>query len=155
MIRLSTSFTLLSLAAAALFALPVSAQTSVTEAWIRGTVPQQKATGAFMQLESAKGGKLLSASSPAAGVVELHSMAMEGSTMRMRAVPSVDLPARTRVELRPGGLHVMLMDLKAPLKTGDAVPLSLVIEGKDGKRETVVVKATVRALGADAAAPKH
>ena len=155
MTRLTSYFSLLSLAAAALFAVPVSAQTSVTEAWVRGTVPQQKATGAFMQLESAKGGKLVSASSPAAGVIELHSMSMEGSTMRMRAVPSVELPAGKRVELSPGGLHVMLMDLKAPLKTGDVVPLSLVIEGQDGKRETVVVKAIVRALGADAAVPKH
>lgn len=155
MTRPTRSLSLLSLAAAAFFASAVSAQTTVTEAWVRGTVPQQKATGAFMQLESAKGGKLVSASSPAAGVVELHSMAMEGSTMRMRPVDSVDLPAGKRVDLSPGGLHVMLMDLKAPLKTGDAVPLSLVIEGKDGKRETVVVKATVRALGVDAAAPKH
>jgi copper(I)-binding protein len=155
MTRPTRSISLLSLATAALFASAVSAQTTVTEAWVRGTVPQQKATGAFMQLESAKGGKLVSASSPAAGVVELHSMAMEGSTMRMRPVDSVDLPAGKRVDLSPGGLHVMLMDLKAPLKTGDAVPLSLVIEGKDGKRETVVVKATVRALGADAAMPKH
>lgn len=130
---------------------PAQAQTTVTEAWVRGTVPQQKSTGAFMQLESAQGAKLVSASSPAAGVVELHSMSMEGSTMRMRAVPSVDLPKGTRVELKPGGLHVMLMDLKAPLKTGDSIPLSLVVEGKDGKRETVMVKATVRALGADGA----
>lgn len=155
MIRSPESLLLLSALFLSLSAGPALAQTTVTAAWVRGTVPQQKSTGAFMQLESAQGGKLVSASSPAAGVVELHSMAMEGSTMRMREVPSVELPAGKRVELSPGGLHVMLMDLKAPLKAGDSVPLSLVIEGKNGKRETVLVKATVRALGADAAMPKQ
>lgn len=135
--------------------LPASAQTTVKDAWVRGTVAQQKATGAFMQLQSAQGGKLVSAATPAAGMVEIHEMAMEGTTMKMRAVNSVDLPAGQVVELKPGGFHVMLMDLKAPLKAGDSVPLTLVIEGKDGKRETLALKATVRALGGDSAMPKH
>ena len=130
---------------------PAFAQTTVTEAWVRGTVPQQKATGAFMQLKSAQGGKLVSAATPAAGLVELHSMSMDGSTMRMQAVPHVDLPAGTAVALQPGGYHVMLMDLKAPLKAGDTVPLTLVVEGRNGQRETLQVKATVRPLGAGSA----
>ena len=144
----------LAAAAATLISLPAAAQTTVKNAWVRGTVPQQKATGAFMQLQSAQGGKLVSATSPAAGVVEIHSMAMDGSTMRMRAVAAVDLPPGTAVDLQPGGLHVMLMDLKAPLKAGDSVALSLVIEGKNGKRETLTLNAPVRALGSDAAAPR-
>jgi periplasmic copper chaperone A len=129
------------------------AQTTVKDAWVRGTVPQQKASGAFMQITSAQGGKVLSASSPVASVVEIHEMAMEGTTMRMRAVPSLELPAGTAVELKPGGYHVMLMDLKQQLKAGDMVPLSLVIEGKDGKRETLQLQAPVRALAAPD--PKH
>jgi len=144
--------------ASALLALSLStfAQVTVKDAWVRGTVAQQKASGAFMQITSAKGAKLLSVSSPVAGVAEVHEMAMEGTMMRMRAVGSLELPAGQAVELKPGGFHVMLMDLKQQLNAGDTVPLSLVIEGKDGKRETVEVKAPVRALGADANdAKKH
>jgi copper(I)-binding protein len=124
-----------------------AAQTAVSDPWVRGTVAQQKATGAFMKLTSAQGGKLVSAQSPAAGVVEIHEMAMEGTVMKMRAVPGLDLPAGKAVELKPGGYHVMLMDLKQPLKAGDTVAISLVVEGKDGKKETIEVKAPVKALG--------
>ncbi|MFO1298707.1 MAG: copper chaperone PCu(A)C, partial [Rubrivivax sp.] len=85
-------------------------------------------------------------SSPVAGVVEIHEMVMEGSTMRMRAVPALELPAGQSVELKPGGYHVMLMDLKQQVKPGDTVSVTLVIEGKDGKRETLEVKAPVRPL---------
>jgi len=141
-LRLATTLSLLGALAG-----PAAAQTQVTEAWVRGTVAQQSATGAFMQLQSAKGGKLVAASSPVAGMVELHSMSMEGTTMRMRAVPAVELPAGRSVELKPGGLHVMLMDLKNPLKAGDKVPLTLTIENTGGQRETLQVTATVRALG--------
>ena len=138
-----------------LLSLPAQAQTRVQDAWVRGTVPQQKATGAFMQLSSTAGGKLVSVSSPAAGVAEIHEMKMDGSTMQMRPAPSVDLPAGQMVALKPGGYHVMLMNLKAPLNTGDTVVLNLVVEGRDGKRETLVIKAAVRALGAAAAEHKH
>nr|WP_240668545.1 copper chaperone PCu(A)C [Piscinibacter defluvii] len=133
----------------------VLAQTTVKDAWVRGTVPEQKATGAFMQLQSTQGGKLVSASSPVAGVVEIHEMAMEGNTMKMRAVPGLELPAGKTVELKPGGYHVMLMDLKQPLKNGESVPLTLVVEGKDGRRETLELKAPVKALAGGHDATKH
>jgi len=138
--------------AATLLALtaPAFAQTTVQDAWVRGTVAQQQASGAFMRITSAQGGKLVAVSSPVAGVAEVHEMAMEGNTMRMRAIPALDLPAGKTVELKSGGYHLMLMDLKQQLKAGDTVPLTLVIEGKDGKRETIEIKAPVRALGADA-----
>ena len=142
-------------ALAALIALPALAQTAVRDAWVRGTVAEQKATGAFMQLTSAQGGKLVSASSPAAGVVEIHEMKMEGSTMKMGAIAGLDLPAGKAVELKPGGYHVMLMDLKSPLAAGQTVDLALVVEGKDGKKETLRVKAPVHALGAAPAVHKH
>jgi copper(I)-binding protein len=137
----------------ALLTLPAQSQTSVNDAWVRGTVAEQKATGAFMQLTSVGGGKLVSISSPAAGVVEIHEMKMTGNTMQMRTVRGLDLPAGKPVELKPGGYHVMLLDLKAPLAAGSTVDLTLVVEGKDGQRETVLVKAPVRALGA--AMPEH
>lgn len=130
------------------------AQTTVADPWVRGTVAQQKATGLFVTLTSTAGGKLLSASSPVAGVVEIHEMAMQGTTMRMRALPDgLELPAGTPVELKPGGHHVMLLDLKRALAAGDTVPVTLVIEGRDGQRETLEIAAPVRALGG--AMPMH
>lgn len=132
-------------AATICLALTAQAQTTVKDPWARATVAQQKASGAFMQLQSAKGGKLLSASSPVAGVVEIHEMAMDGNVMKMRAVPSLDLPAGKAVDLKPGGHHVMLMDLKKQLKAGDTVPITLVVESA-GQRETLEVKAAVRPL---------
>lgn len=128
--------------------LAATAQTIVKEAWVQGTVPQQKATGMFAQITSTAGGKLVSASSPVAGVVEIHEMSMDGNVMKMRAIPGLDLPAGKAVDLKPGGYHVMLMGLKQPLKEGDTVAVTLVIEGKDGKRESVPVKAPVKALAA-------
>ena len=138
-------------AALCALALPAMAQVTVSDAWVRATVPQQKATGAFMQITAARGGKLVAASSPAAGVVEIHEMAMEGNVMRMRAVPALALPAGKAVELKPGGYHIMLLDLKQPVAQGASVPLTLVFEGKDGQRQTQELQAPVRALGATAA----
>ena len=131
----------------ALAAAGAQAQTTVKDAWVRGTVPQQKATGAFMQLHSVQGGRLVSVSTPAAAVAEIHEMSMQGNTMKMRAVPALELPAGQAVELKPGGFHVMLMALKQPLKAGETVPLTMVVEGKDGKRETLELQVPVKALG--------
>jgi len=134
----------------------VQAQTTVKEPWVRGTVAQQKATGMFAQITSTAGGKLVSASSPVAGVVEIHEMAMDGNVMKMRALPAgLDLPAGKAVDLKPGGYHVMLMDLKQQLKEGESVAVTLVVEGKDGKKETIELKAPVKALNAPAMQHKH
>ena len=141
--------------AAAMFAAAAQAQVTVKDAWVRATVPQQKATGAFMQLQAAKDSKLVSASSPLTPAVEVHEMAMQDNVMKMRQVPAVELPAGKTVELKPGGYHVMLMDLKQQVKEGDTVPLTLVIEGKDGKRESVEVKAPVRALNTSVQPAAH
>jgi copper(I)-binding protein len=130
--------------AALLHALPAAAQVIVVEPWVRGTVAQQTASGAFMQLKSAKDGRLVEVRSPVAGVVEIHEMAIDNNIMRMRAVAALALPAGRMVELKPGGYHVMLMDLTGPLKEGDSVPITLVIE-TEGRRETVEVSAKVRA----------
>jgi copper(I)-binding protein len=130
--------------------LAAQAQVTVKDAWVRATVPQQKATGAFMQLLSAQDAKLLSAQSPVAGVVEVHEMSMDGGVMKMRAVPSLALPAGQAVDLKPGGYHVMLMDLKGQVKDGDTVPVTLVVEGKDGKRQNIEIKASARMAAAPA-----
>jgi copper(I)-binding protein len=128
------------------------AQTTATDAWVRGTVIGQKATGAFMQLKSTSGAAVVGASSPVAGVVEIHEMRMDGDVMRMRAIPKLDLPANRPVELKPGGYHVMLMDLKKPLARGEVVPITLRVQGADGKTETIEVRAEVRDLTAQPAA---
>lgn len=139
----------------ALASLPALAQVTVSDAWARGTVAQQTASGAFMRIRSAQPARLVAVESPAAGRVEVHEMAMQDGVMRMRAVAGLDLAAGQEVELKPGGFHLMLMDLKAPLKAGDSIDLTLVIEAKDGagkaKRERLRVKAAVRALGSAAA----
>ena len=131
-------------------ALAAQAQVSVKEPWVRATVSQQKATGAFMQIVSAKDAKLVQASSPVAGIVEIHEMTMVQDVMKMRAIPGLDLPAGKAVELKPGGYHVMLLDLKAQVKEGDVVPLNLVIEGRDGKRQTLELKVPARGLATPA-----
>lgn len=149
---LRTLVTLFALAAA-----PAIAQVTVTDAWVRGTVPGQKATGAFMKITSATESILLSAASPVASVVEIHEMAHEGGMMKMRAIGELKLPAGKPVELRPGSYHVMLMDLKQPLKEGESVPVTLTFRDAAGKQTSVQVAAPVRALTAPASAPamKH
>ena len=122
------------------------AQVRVSDPWVRATVAQQKVSGAFMQLSASRDTRLVEVRSPVAGTVELHEMSMDGGIMRMRAIAGIDLPAGRAVELKPGGYHVMLLDLKQQLKEGETVLLTLVLEGKDRKRETLEVKATVRPL---------
>jgi copper(I)-binding protein len=119
----------------------------IKDPWVRATVAQQKATGAFMQLTAKRDSKLIEVKSPVAAVVEIHEMAMDDNVMKMRAIPGLALPAGKTVELKPGAYHVMLLDLKAQVKEGDTVPLTLVFEGRDGQRESVEVKAPARPLG--------
>lgn len=126
----------------------VFAQTvEVKDAWARTSVPGQKATGAFMKLTAKDGAKLVAISTPAAGVAEVHEMKMDGDVMKMRAVPGgLDLPAGKTVELKPGGYHVMLMDLKAALPKDSTVPLTLTFKdakGVESKLELTVPVATV------------
>jgi copper(I)-binding protein len=134
------------------------AQTTVTEPWVRATVPQQTASGAFMQVRSPDAARLVSATSPVAKSVELHKMEMNGDRMKMRQVDGIDLPAGRNVDLASGGYHIMLVGLNRQLKEGESVPLSLVVERKTGKRETVAVTAPVKALtwtAPKSAAPMH
>jgi len=142
------------LVASALVASAVWSQTvTVEEPWVRGTVAQQKATGAFMRLKADQPVRLVAAASPVAGVVEIHEMAMDNNVMKMRQIPGLDLPAGKTVELKPGGYHVMLMDLKQPVSAGQTVPLTLVFETADKRRIEQQVQASVRALGASSSMP--
>ncbi|MEZ5705998.1 MAG: copper chaperone PCu(A)C [Burkholderiaceae bacterium] len=129
----------------------------VEDAWVRGTVASQKATGAFMRLTSPSDARLVSVSSPVAGVAEIHEMAMENDVMKMRQIPGLALPAGKTTELKPGGYHIMLMALKGQVKGGDTVPLTLTFEDGDKKTFTQEVNLPVKALGAPqgGAAMKH
>jgi copper(I)-binding protein len=131
---------------AVLLAGAAHAQVEVKDAWVRGMVEAQTTTGAFMRITSKSAARLVGARSPAAGMVEIHQTTMEGGVMRMRPVEAIELPAGKTVELKPGGYHVMLMQVPRALKEGETVPVTLVVEGKDGKRQTVEVKAPVKAL---------
>ena len=135
-------------AAFALVAGSALAQVQVQDAWIRATVPGLMATGMFAKITSATDAKLISASSPVAAVVEVHEMKLEQGIMKMRAVTALDLPAGRSVELKPGGYHVMLMDLRQTMKAGEVVPVTLVVQGADGRKESIEVRATVRGMQA-------
>ena len=125
----------------------------VENAWARATVPGQQGTGAFMTLTAPEGARLVGASTPAAGVAEVHEMAMQGDVMKMRAVPALDLPAGQPVELKPGGYHLMLMDLRAPLTPGSTVPLTLLLRDARGAELRQEVRVPVRAAAQPA--PTH
>ncbi|WP_296226804.1 copper chaperone PCu(A)C [Ralstonia sp. UBA689] len=124
------------------------AQVTVQDAWARSTVPGQTASGAFMTLQAADGAKVVGVSTPVAGMAEIHEMRMEGNVMRMRAVPSLDLPKGQAVQLKPGGYHVMLMDLKQPLVKDAIVPITLKVELADKRVVEQKVDAKVRDLTA-------
>ena len=133
----------------ALFGAATLAQADVTvsDPWVRGTVPAQRATGAFMRLQADQDLRLVAASSPVAGVAEIHEMVMQDKVMKMRRVDGIALGKGKPLELKPGGYHVMLMDLKQPLKAGEQVPLTLTFEGAaKGKTITKQVQATVQSL---------
>jgi len=137
---------LLSLLAAALFSTSALAQVTVLEPWVRATVPQQKAAGAFMRVQSANAARLVGVSTPVAGRAELHEMAMENNTMRMRQVDAIELPAGKPVDLASGGYHVMFFDLKRQLKEGESVPVTLVVEDAAKKKSSVTVEAKVQPM---------
>lgn len=142
------------LAAASLFVSSLAlAQVSVSDPWIRATVPAQKTAGAFMQLESGKPVRLVAVTTPVAGRVEIHQMAMQGQTMRMRAVDGIDLPARQPVNLASGGYHIMLFDLNRQLKDGEQVPMTLSFVDANHKRENVTVQVPVKPLTYSAPSP--
>lgn len=123
----------------------------IQEPWARATVAGQKATGAFMQLTAPSNMKLVGAKSPVAGVTEIHEMKMDGNTMKMAAIPALALPAGQPVALKPGSYHVMLMDLKSPLKADTRFTLILTFENDKGQKSDVQLEVPVRAMGGGAA----
>jgi copper(I)-binding protein len=135
-----------------------TAQTApqVQAAWARPTVQGQAAGGGFLRIVGGPANdKLVSASADIAGRVELHSMSMDGNVMRMRQIDGIEVPAGKTVELKPGGLHVMFMDLKTPLKTGASFPLTLKFEKAGDVKVDVKVQPAAPAGGSMPADHKH
>ncbi len=138
-----------------LCAAPAQAQqVTVKDAWIRGTVQGQSATGAFMEITAKSAVRLVGASSPVAKIVEVHQMTMTNGVMKMFPVDGVDVPAGKTIKLGPGSYHMMLMNLQQPLSAGDKVPLQLIFESADKKRETMKLSVDVRDLKGQPA-PQH
>jgi len=132
------------------------AQVTIQDPWVRGTVPKQQASGAFMQLSASKDTRLIAAQSPVANVVEIHEMLMDNNIMKMRQIPGLDIVPGRVLELKPGGFHIMLIELKQQLKGGDVVPITLIFEDTQTKKQfTQEVQAPVTALGGGNMPMKH
>jgi periplasmic copper chaperone A len=136
--------------AAIVFSPNLQAQTSadiqIVGAWVRTAVPGQQGTGGFMKITAKQDMKLVGISSPVAGVGEVHEMSMNAGVMSMRALPDgIDLPAGKTVELKPGGIHLMLLDLKQALPKDSTIPMTLLLKDKAGKDVKMEIKVPVSA----------
>jgi hypothetical protein len=123
---------------------------AVKNAWIRGTVPAQKSTGAFMDITATRNARLVSVQSNIAGSVEIHRTSMDNGMMHMQEMEKgIELPAGKTVKLAPGSYHIMFTGLKQQMKAGAHVPLKLNVEFADGKRESLEVMTEVRDIAGD------
>ena len=134
-------------AALAMAAGLAQASVTATDAWVRGTVAAQKTTGAFVTLQSSEESRLVAVTTPAARSAEIHASEQKQGVMHMHALDAIALPAGQRVELKPGGFHIMLVGLTRALSAGDTVPLTFTFEDRQGKRTRIEVRAQVRPLG--------
>jgi periplasmic copper chaperone A len=134
----------LALGAAALSAHAATAPVTVQGAWARPIVPGQQSSGAYMTLTAREPLTLLGGESPAAGIVEIHQMKMEGDIMKMRAADAVPLAPGKPVQLAPGGYHFMLMDLQDPFKAGTQIPFTLRFRDARGKVSTLQLRLPVQ-----------
>ena len=155
-----------STASIALFSLNLQAQTAadikIEGAWIRTAVAGQSGTGGFMKLTSPVNMRLVAVSTPVAKIGEVHEMKMEGQVMKMAELKNgLELPAGKTVELKPGGFHIMLLDLKQSLKADLQVPVTLTFANAKGEQSKVDIKVPVAARapgsapGKDMSGHKH
>jgi periplasmic copper chaperone A len=137
------SIKLLAFAASLVVASAALAQTSqleVSNAWARATPGKAETGAAYLTIQSPTADRLLSASSPVAKKTELHTMSMEGMVMKMRPLAGLDIPAGQTVTLKPGGEHIMLEGLNAPLREGQSFPLTLTFEKAGSRTITVAIE---------------
>jgi copper(I)-binding protein len=136
---------LLALGASCALVTSALAQVTVSDPWVRATVPVQKSSGAFMSLKAGRAARLVKVSTPVAAAVELHRSSMADGMMKMQEVDGIDLPAGASVNLASGGYHLMLVGLKRQLKEGETVPLTLVVR-QGRKNSKVTVQAAVKPM---------
>lgn len=136
------------LAAVLLSASVYAGDIQVEAAWSRATAPGQEAASLDLSITSKQPAILLGVSSPASRTVEMHSMTHEGGMMKMREVKAIELPAGKRVSLGASGYHLMLVGLKAPLKAGENIPLTLTVKVANKRTVKVEVRAEVQPLTA-------
>ncbi len=141
----------LTLAAASTLCAPVHAQAGapkIEHPYARATMPGQPNGGGYLKIDNAAGAadRLVAVSADVSKTVELHTMKLENNVMRMRQIDAIDVPAGQSVELKPGGMHLMFIGLKTPLKAGDSFPVKLRFE----KAGEVVVEVKVEAAAAAA-----
>ena len=148
--HLVTAITALAIASTpfALHAEQNPANPSVSNVWVKTTTPGSTVSAAYMQIKSAVPLKLIKAESTAAGIVEIHDMKMKDGVMEMKALDVLDVPVGKNIELKPGGTHVMLMNVKKPIYKGDKVPLVLTFTGADKKPVVVKLEAIAQESGA-------
>ena len=149
--------TLIAALLACVAAVPAIAQTppvTVEAPWARASVGNSRIAVAYMTVRNggAAPDRLLSVASPA-GRAELHTMTMDNNVMRMRPVEAVDIPAGGVATLQPSGLHIMLLDLREPLRAGASVPLTLRFERAGAVEVTVPVQPANATRAPAAAAP--
>lgn len=123
-------------------------EVDIHDAWVRGTVAAQKASGAYMRITAAADLRLIGAHSPVAEVTEVHEMVVDNDVMKMRRIESLEIPAGTTIEFQPQGNHIMLMGLKQALKEGENIPFTLSFERADGTTLEKQIDAPVRPLNA-------
>jgi copper(I)-binding protein len=133
----AASLLLLPMASTASPAANATGDVSITRAWARPTVPGQPVAAAYFDITSTSGATLTQLRSDVAGTVQMHAMTREGDVMRMRELPTLALPAGQTVRLQPGGTHLMLLQLKRPLRAGDSIPLDLTLVDAAGRRQVV------------------
>jgi len=121
-------------------------EVKVTKAWTRATAPGQDSASVQMTITSRKDATLIGVASGSAQSGEIHSMVMEGGMMKMRAMESLPLPAKTAVTLGEDGNHMMLIGLRKPLKAGRKLPFALTVKFADGKTEVIRVLAVIKPL---------
>ncbi len=128
---------------------------TISDPWVRATVPGQQATGVFMKITAHQPVRLVAGATPVAPVVEIHEMKMVGDRMEMRALANgLPIAAGETAELKPGGYHVMLINLPKPIEVGQKVPLTLIFTDGSGQRHEVAIDAPARPLGAMGGAAK-
>lgn len=116
---------------------------NITDNWVRATAEGQDVGAAYMTITSASDTSLVKVESSASDSIEIHSMSMENGVMKMRMLEQLDLKAKTPNKLAPGGSHLMLFDLKKPLRADETVSFTLHFKSQAGKESIATISSPI------------